>query len=108
MTPTNRPSHREAAWEVYQENPRGRFIPCRHCPNVECTCFTELEQALLDKLTDTQKALEQDKARIEKLEAALQRLTKVGPPSRSCTGLEYAQVCLEDNCRIAIEALERP
>jgi len=55
--------------EVYQENPRGRFIPCRHCPNVECTCFTELEQGLLDKLTDTQKAYEQDKARIEKLEA---------------------------------------
>ena len=30
--------------------PRMRTIPCRGCPTVECTCFTELEQELLEKL----------------------------------------------------------
>ena len=30
---------------------RGRFIPCRGCPTVECTCFTELEADLLDKVS---------------------------------------------------------
>lgn len=29
---------------------RGRFIPCRFCPTVECTCMTELEDELLTKL----------------------------------------------------------
>lgn len=31
--------------------PRGRYIVCRGCPTVECTCFTDLERELLDKLT---------------------------------------------------------
>lgn len=44
--------------------------------------------------------------RVKRLEAVLERLTKVGPPSRPTTGLEYAQVALEDNCRIATEALK--
>lgn len=38
-------------------------------------------------------------------EAALERLTMVGMPSRPTTGLEYAQVCLEDNCKIARDVL---
>lgn len=29
---------------------RGRFTKCRGCPTIECTCFTELEQDLLDKV----------------------------------------------------------
>lgn len=29
---------------------RGRFIVCRGCPTVECTCFTELEADLLEKI----------------------------------------------------------
>lgn len=28
---------------------RGKFIPCRGCPNIECTCLTELEEELLNK-----------------------------------------------------------
>lgn len=31
--------------------PRGRVIPCRGCPTVDCTCMTELEAALLENGT---------------------------------------------------------
>jgi len=34
----------------------GRFIKCRGCPTVECTCSTELESDLLDKLSELIKA----------------------------------------------------
>lgn len=34
-----------------EEVRRGRFIPCRGCPTVECTCFTDLESDLLEKIT---------------------------------------------------------
>lgn len=44
-------------------------------------------------------------SKCEIYEKALQRLTKIGPPSRPTTGLEYAQVALEDNCKIAEQAL---
>ena len=27
---------------------RGRFLACQGCPTVDCTCMSELEQALLD------------------------------------------------------------
>ena len=39
----------------YGSYSRGRFIECRGCPTVECTCFTELEAELLDKLTRAKK-----------------------------------------------------
>ena len=29
---------------------RGRFILCRGCPTIECTCLTDLEVYLLDKV----------------------------------------------------------
>lgn len=41
-----------------------------------------------------------------KLRAALERLTLVGPPSRSCTGAEICFIQLSDNCEIARKALE--
>lgn len=37
----------------------------------------------------------------------LERLTKVGPPSRSCSGDEVQSVLLSDNCNIAREALDK-
>lgn len=43
--------------------------------------------------------------RIETLEAALSRLTKIGPPSRPTTGDEWASVALKDNCAIAERVL---
>ena len=43
--------------------------------------------------------------RVERLVKALKRLTRVGPPSRSCKGDEWASVCLQDNCEIAEAAL---
>jgi len=51
-----------------------------------------------------QKVLE-ERAKSARLLEALERLTKIGPPSRSCTGQEYAQVALHDNCNIAKEAI---
>ena len=38
---------------------------------------------------------------IEKQAAALERLTKVGPPSLPTTGAEWSAQCLKDNCEIA-------
>lgn len=31
---------------------RGRFIPCRGCPTVSCTCITPLEDELLTRAND--------------------------------------------------------
>lgn len=33
---------------------RGRYIPCRGCPTIECTCFTELEDHMLKNAPTTQ------------------------------------------------------
>lgn len=44
---------------------------------------------------------------IEELRTALERLTKIGPPSKPTTGLEYAEVALVDNCNLAKEALSK-
>lgn len=38
---------------------------------------------------------------------ALERLTKVGPPSRSCNGDEIFQVQIQDNCNIARDAINK-
>ncbi len=36
---------------------RARTIKCRGCPTVDCTCMTELEAELLDKLEELYKAV---------------------------------------------------
>lgn len=36
---------------------RGRLIECQGCPTVTCTCFTELEDDLLEKTRELLKAL---------------------------------------------------
>lgn len=46
------PSVKKAYLDGYEQatnDQRGRFTPCRGCPTIDCTCFTELEQELLDK-----------------------------------------------------------
>ena len=35
---------------------RGRFTKCRGCPTVQCTCFTDLEEELLNKTTTPEAA----------------------------------------------------
>lgn len=60
--------------------------------------------AMHNKLVDKNDELtEQNKIMRE----ALLRLTKVGPPSKSCSGDEWAVICLEDNCGIAKQALAK-
>ena len=43
---------------------------------------------------------------IKKLLATLERLTRVGMPSKSCSGAEWANQALIDNCEIASQALQ--
>lgn len=39
---------------------RGRFVKCRGCPTVECTCFTDLEHELLYKTPAQQAVVEKE------------------------------------------------
>ena len=44
--------------------------------------------------------------KLELARTALERLTKVGPPSKSTSGSEWSNQCLIDNCEIARDAVE--
>jgi len=43
---------------------------------------------------------------MKKLLETLERLTKVGPPSKPCSGSEWAIQALKDNCELADKVLQ--
>lgn len=65
------------------------------------TLTSPADRHALKQLVDDYDKLKQMRAVAEE---ALDRLTKVGPPSVPTTGAEWANVCLTDNCKIAREA----
>lgn len=92
MTPTNRPSHREAMRDAAAEKPWG----------FEGTSLRE--SGFFKRGADWQ--FNQDKARIEKAIEHLKRLTKIEFPPHPVGGVEFASYALTANCEYAKEALK--
>lgn len=87
MTKDPKPQAREMTLE------RARYIPCKGCPTVECTCFTDLEQDLLDKVSkkiDMQSEYAQKvQGLVDALEDAIEALS---------SNLEQMQHYFENQC----------
>lgn len=99
MTPTNRPSHREAleiAAQEYSKHPKFNGTN-----KIDLTC------AMLDFKAGADWQAEQDKARIEKLERAL-RFYADGEGDVLDWDRVNNPACLQDRGRVARKALERP
>jgi hypothetical protein len=64
---------------MIDDKKRGRFIECRGCPTVECTCFTELEDELLEKLLFARR---ESMTQHRKLNALIEALEKIEDPRK--------------------------